>query len=86
VDLLKLFQKLDENRSFNIIDDILVEEALRNAEVEESLTKMRKHLDKSYLMVDDENPLYKDIEGYIPGDYAEATDQGFMGIAISPMQ
>lgn len=47
---------------------------------------MRKHLDKNYLMVDDENPLYKDIEGYIPGDYADATDEGFMGLAISPMQ
>jgi hypothetical protein len=77
---------LDEYRSFNIIDDILIEEALRNAEVQDSLVKMRTHLDKSYLMVDDINPLYADIEGYIPGDYAEATDQGFMGVAISPMQ
>lgn len=82
---MKLFQTLDEYRSFNIIDDILVEEAIRDAEVHESLTKIRKHLDKSYLMEADDSP-YKDIEGYIPGVYDDATDEGFAGWGIAPMQ
>lgn len=48
VDLVELFQRLDADRAFNVIDSILIEEGLRDANTEESYTKVRTALRKVY--------------------------------------
>lgn len=94
-----MFNNLDEYRSFNMIDDILVEEALRNAETEDALLKIRSILDKEYVKYSDSAPdvlppeivdyIPEDYEGvvdYIPMDYADQSDEGYVGLGIAPMQ
>jgi hypothetical protein len=95
-----MFNSLDEYRSFNIIDDILVEEALKNAETDDALLKVRSTLDKEYVKFSDTEPelsappefvdfIPEDYEGvvdYIPMDYAEQSDEGYVGLGIAPMQ
>lgn len=82
-----------------MIDDILVEEALKNAETDDALLKIRSILDKEYVKYSDSEPdvlpleivdyIPEDYEGvvdYIPMDYAEQSDEGYVGLGIAPMQ
>ncbi|UDL16777.1 hypothetical protein SEA_ATUIN_84 [Arthrobacter phage Atuin] len=100
IDLHQMFNNLDEYRSFNMIDDILVEEALKNAETDDALLKVRSMLDKEYVKFSDSESdasiapelvdyIPEDYEGvvdYIPMDYADQSDEGYVGIGIAPMQ
>jgi hypothetical protein len=94
-----MFNNLDEYRSFNMIDDILVEEALKNAETDDALLKVRSMLDKEYVKFSDSDVqaqppeiidyIPEDYEGvvdYIPMDYADQSDEGYVGLGIAPMQ
>lgn len=84
-----------------MIDDILVEEALKNAETDDALLKVRTTLDKEYVKFSDDSDsevpvapeivdyIPEDYEGvvdYIPMDYAEQSDEGYIGLGIAPMQ
>lgn len=94
-----MFNNLDEYRSFNMIDDILVEEALRNAETDDALLKVRSTLDKEYVKFSDSEVTaappeivdyipedYEGVVDYIPMDYAEQSDEGYVGLGLAPMQ
>jgi hypothetical protein len=100
IDLHEMFNNLDEYRSFNMIDDILVEEAIKNAETDDALLKVRTTLDKEYVKFsgsDSETSVapeivdyipedYEGVVDYIPMDYAEQSDEGYIGLGIAPMQ
>lgn len=97
VDLREMFNNLDEYRSFNMIDDILVEEAIKNAETDDALLKVRSKLDTEYVKFSDSEVLppeivdyipedYEGVVDYIPMDYAEQSDEGYVGLGIAPMQ
>jgi len=77
-----MFNELGTERSFNIIDDILVESAVKNAETEDILLKIRTAFEKMYSGQDDtglEEFDYSSIE------YAEQTEDGYVGIPIAPL-
>lgn len=78
-----MFNELGSERSFNIIDDILVESAMKNAETEDLLLKIRSAFEKIYTASDNDNPAvnydYSEIE------YAEQTDEGYVGLPFAPL-
>ena len=78
-----MFQEIGSYETFNVIDSILIEEAVRDAEVNGAITEIRSKIDKIYIMglVDADDEEY----GYIPGDYAEQTEDGYVGF-LPPMQ
>lgn len=85
VDLVRLFNETDSARSFNIIDDILVEDTLRDAETQGTLHKIRLTLDKAYSgkSMNDDDPAYNfDYENM---EYAESTEDGYVGINLTPL-
>jgi hypothetical protein len=83
-----------------MIDDILVEEAIKNAETNDALLKVRTTLDKEYVKFSDSDVSvaippeivdyipedYDGVVDYIPMDYAEQSDEGYVGIGLAPMQ
>lgn len=74
---------MGSERSFNIIDDILVEEALKNAETEDTLLKIRTAFDKFYTARDTDNP---EVEyDYSEIEYADQTEDGYIGIPFAPL-
>lgn len=78
-----MFNELGSERSFNIIDDILVEEAMKNAETEDILLKVRSAFEKIYTTRDSDNPGveidYSEIE------YAEQSEDGYVGLPFAPL-
>lgn len=60
----------------------MIEEAVRDAEVNGAITEIRSKIDKIYIMglIDKDDEEY----GYIPGDYAEQTEDGYVGF-LPPM-
>lgn len=77
-----MFQELGSYESFNIIDDILIEEAIKNEQSQGILMKLREDIEKRYIMglIDVESG----EEIYIPGNYAEQTEDGYEGF-LPPM-
>lgn len=77
-----MFQELGSYESFNIIDDILIEEALKDEKFGGALIAYREKLEKQYVMglIDVE----EGEEIYIPGNYAEQTEDGYAGF-LPPM-
>lgn len=77
-----MFHELDCERSFNIIDDIWVEETVRNSNGDVTLHEARVKLDKIYSELSEE-----EMEpGYIPGNYIQPDENGFfagLGPALS---
>lgn len=78
-----MFNEMDTERSFNIIDDILVEAAMQNAESEDALLKIRTAFDKFYTASDTDNPAV-DYD-YSDTEYLEQDDNGFIGLSIAPL-
>lgn len=77
-----MFQELGSYESFNIIDDILIEEALKDDKSGGALMDLREKFEKQYVM-----GLINVEEGeeiYIPGNYAEQTENGYEGF-LPPM-
>lgn len=78
-----MFNELGSERSFNVIDDILVEAAMKNAETEDILLKIRTAFDKIYTASDNDNPAvdydYSEVE------YAEQTEEGYVGLPFAPL-
>lgn len=78
-----MFNELGSERSFNIIDDILVEEAMKNAETEDILLKVRSAFEKIYTARDSDDPGveidYSEIE------YAEQSEDGYIGLPFAPL-
>lgn len=78
-----MFNELGTERSFNIIDDILVEAAMKNAEDDDILLKIRSAFEKIYTASDNDNPAvdydYSEIE------YAEQTEEGYVGLPFAPL-
>jgi hypothetical protein len=78
-----MFNELGSERSFNIIDDILVEAAMKNAETEDILLKIRTAFEKIYTASDSDDPAvdydYSELE------YAEQSDEGYIGLPIAPL-
>jgi hypothetical protein len=70
-----MFNELGSERSFNIIDDILVEEALKNAESEEVFLKIRLSFEKHYTTSGTDDPAV-DFD-YSEVDYLEPSDEGY---------
>ena len=70
IDLSEMFNNLGEYRSFNIIDDILVEEAIKNAETDDALLKIRSILDKEYVKFSDSD-VDAEYSGEVPEGYEE---------------
>ena len=95
VDLYALFDSLDGERSFNIIDSILVEDMIADAQIEGALVKARAAFNKVYDRINTNlqgsndvagDEYYEDQtssdrpEGYIPGNYIQPDDNGFPGL------
>lgn len=61
----------------------MIEEAVRDGEAQGAITEIRTKINKIYIMglVDEDDEEY----GYIPGDYAEQTEDGYVGF-LPPMQ
>lgn len=68
---MELFQNTPSARVFNIIDNILVEEALRDKSLEGDLIKTRAILNKEY------NKLGGQIDPEAVPEYMEGSEQGF---------
>lgn len=60
----------------------MIDEALRDAEANGAITDIRTKINKIYIMglVDKDDEEY----GYIPGNYAEQTEDGYVGL-LPPM-
>ena len=78
-----MFNELGSERSFNIIDDILVEDALKNAETEDILLKIRTAFEKIYTASDNDDPAV-DFD-YSELEYADQTDDGYVGLPFAPL-
>jgi hypothetical protein len=74
-----LFNELDAERSFNIIDNIFVEETIRDAQANGNLILVRAKMNKIY---DRESNGSKDnsASGDGPIEYTEQTEEGFVGL------
>ncbi len=77
-----MFNELDSDRSFNIIDDILAEETLRNDETKNGLTEVRLRINNTYWQISEEE---QEEPGYIPGDYTSQNEMGYAGL-LPPLQ
>jgi hypothetical protein len=77
-----MFNELGSERSFNIIDDILVEEALRNAESDEVFLKIRLAFEKIYTASDMDDPAV-DFD-YSEVEYLEPSEDGY-DLPFSPL-
>lgn len=72
--------ELDADRSFNMIDNIFVEDALRDAQVQGNLVLIRAKVNKIH---DREKSTGADDEfhsGNGPIEYTEQTEHGFVGL------
>lgn len=78
-----MFNELDSERSFNIIDDILVEAAMKNAETEDILLKIRTAFEKIYTASDSDDPAV-DYD-YSETEYADQTEEGYVGLPFAPL-
>lgn len=78
---MELFQKLDSERTFNIIDSIVAEELVRNAEVNGAVVETRLRM---YNEVNTEDTFLSEEElndpGYIPGNYTQMSEAGYAGL------
>lgn len=78
-----MFNELGSERSFNIIDDILVEEALKNSETEDIFLKIRLAFEKIYTTSGTDDPGV-DFD-YSEVEYIEPTDDGYAGLPFGPL-
>lgn len=78
-----MFNDLGTERSFNIIDDILVEEAMKNAETEDILLKVRSAFEKVYTASGTDDPAVE--YDYSEVEYADQTEDGYVGLPFSPL-
>lgn len=78
-----MFNEMGSERSFNIIDDILVEEALKNAETEDVLLKIRLAFEKIYTTSGTDDPAV-DFD-YSSVEYIEPSDDGYEGLPFAPL-
>ncbi|QFG12217.1 Hypothetical Protein OBI_RACECAR_90 [Arthrobacter phage Racecar] len=84
VDLKKLFNETDSERTFNIIDDILVEDAIRDAQSDSALTKVRAAIDKAYSPSTGLDGEF--IYDYSNIEYIEPTEDGYnLGFDLPPL-
>lgn len=58
-----------------MIDDILVEDRLLNHNSDNKFTEYRLLIDRMYT----EHEIDEDEPGYIPGDYAQQDETGYIG-------
>lgn len=72
--MLDLFQQLDSERSFNLIDNLIVEDSVRNSRDDDALVKMRARINKEY-----SNGVEADLSE--SPEYEEPTDDGYAGLA-----
>lgn len=78
-----MFNELGSERSFNVIDDILVEEAMRNAETEDTLLKIRLAFEKIYTTRDSDDSAVE-ID-YSEVEYIEPSEDGYGGLPFGPL-
>jgi hypothetical protein len=74
-----MFNELDAESTFNIIDNIFVEESLKDAHFQGNLSLIRAKLNKIY---DRESNGTDDnsASGNGPIEYTEQTEEGFVGL------
>ena len=78
-----MFNELGTERTFNVIDDILVEAELTNASTGDALLKVRTAYRKAYEARDDDDPA--DEFNHSEFEYAEQTEDGYLGLPIAPL-
>jgi hypothetical protein len=78
-----MLNELGSERSFNIIDDILVEAAMKNAETEDILLKIRTAFDKIYTASDNDDPAVE--VDYSDVDYLDQSEDGYLGLPFAPL-
>ena len=86
IDLDELFEGLDAEHIFHIIDDIILEDMLLDNQAEGNLNKARTLFDKAYDRIgsngsNDEDSVYAGISPY---QEAEQTEAGYIGFG-APM-
>jgi hypothetical protein len=74
--------ELDAERSFNLIDNIFIEESLRDEALQGQLFLRRAKLNKIHESETDTNTSYNDSRHSDTGPikYTEQTEQGFVGL------
>lgn len=76
-----MFYELGTERTFNVIDDILVEAELTNASTGDALLKVRTAYRKAYEARDDEDP----ADEIYHSEYADQSEEGYIGLPIAPL-
>jgi hypothetical protein len=79
---LELFEKYDATRSFNVIDQILLEDQILDDQMGGALIKYRATLDKEYDKMGDSGTNDSDSDSFMSGAspaLAEETEFGFVG-------
>lgn len=74
-----MFNELDAESTFNIIDNIFVEEAIRDAHAQGNLVLVRAKLNKIYKR-ESNGSNDNSTSGTGPIEYTEQTEEGFMGL------
>lgn len=81
-----MFNELDTERTFNVIDDILVEAQMTNHQTDDLLLKARTGHDKIYTKTasDNDDPVGTDYAEQFYAD-TEQTEEGYVGLPFAPM-
>jgi len=74
-----MFNELDAESTFNIIDNIFVEESLKDAQFQGNLTLIRAKLNNIYDR-ESNGSNDKSTSGNGPIEYTEQTEEGFVGL------
>lgn len=74
-----MFRVMGHEETLCIIEDILVEENLRNAESQEALFKLRAMVVKEYAKLD--TATLDDFDIFDESLYADQTEDGYVGFA-----
>lgn len=71
---------MDAERSFNVIDNLIVEDAVENAQAQGALFEARTNLTKAYDKIDGDGT--DDFSGNGTGqiEYTPQTEEGYLGL------
>lgn len=78
---MELFEKTDSDRTMNILDNIVVEDALRNQETADKLKETRARLNKNHGRIG--SGAKDGSTGYSGGsqlNYIQPTERGYQGL------
>ena len=73
IDLVELFENLSADRCLNLIEEIIVEELIRNGKVDGAIKKLRSEITRIYLKAEKNEEPIEFVE-------TPQTEQGYVGL------